>query len=249
MFDISKPWPAGLNRRTALPIFAGLVALIFALWWVDAPLSRLAQGLPQPVVGFFGWITDYGLSDWILYPSLIFWFVCTVLARLGNKRTAKLALKQMAGIFGFIFLGVGLPGLISNLTKSAIGRARPPLMDTVGSLDFHPIFNNFIYESFPSGHTTTAFAFCFVMSFLSPRLFPFMLIFSAAIGLSRIVVGAHYPTDVLGGIVLGTLGAYLMRNIFAARRWVFERTPSGNIVMRPPAAVLRLIRGRRSAKR
>ena len=86
------------------------------------------------------------------------------------------------------------------------------------------------------------------MSFLSPRLLPFMLIFSAAIGLSRIVVGAHYPTDVLGGIVLGTLGAYLMRNIFAARRWVFERAPNGDIVMRPPAAVLRLIRGRRPAK-
>jgi hypothetical protein len=41
--------------------------------------------------------------------------------------------------------------------------------------------------------------------------------------------------------VLGTLGAYAVRNILAARRWGFERRPDGHIVQRDPVAVLRLV--------
>jgi membrane-associated phospholipid phosphatase len=244
MFDLSKPWPPGINRRTVIPAATGFVALVFAIWLVDAPISRLAQSLPDPVVGFFKWITDYGLSDWILYPSLLFWLLCAALARVGNARTAKLALKQMAALFGFIFLGVGLPGLVSNLLKNLIGRARPKLMDTAGTFDFHPLINTSVYESFPSGHSTTAMAFCFVISFLSPRAFPFMLIFSGAIVLSRVVVGAHYPTDALCGAAVGTLGAYWIRHAFAARRWAFERNADGHIRPRRLSAVTRLVRGR-----
>ncbi len=249
MRDLTKPWPFGLNRRNAIPALAGLFLVLFALWWVDAPLSRLAHALPEPVIAFFEWLTDFGESGWILYPALAFWLVCTVLARVGNKWTARLALKQMAATFGFIFLGVGLPGLASNLLKSLIGRARPELMDTVGSFAFQPIVNSASYESFPSGHSTTAMAFCLVVSFLSPRTFPVMLIFSVGIVLSRVIVGAHYPTDALSGAILGTLGAYWIRNIFASRRWAFRREADGHIRPRPLSAVTRLVRGRRQLSR
>ena len=249
MRDLTRPWPFGLNRRNAIPALAGLFLVLFALWWVDAPLSRLAHALPTPVIAFFEWLTDFGESGWILYPALAFWLVCTVLARVGNKWTARLALKQMAATFGFIFLGVGLPGLASNLLKSLIGRARPELMDTVGSFAFQPIVNTARYESFPSGHSTTAMAFCLVVSFLSPRTFPVMLIFSVGIVLSRVIVGAHYPTDALSGAILGTLGAYWIRNIFASRRWAFRREADGHIRRRPLGAVTRLVRGRRQLSR
>ncbi|WP_421760179.1 phosphatase PAP2 family protein [Devosia sp.] len=249
MLDLTKPWPFGLNRRTAFPALAAVILLLFALWWVDAPLSRLAQALPAPVIRFFEWLTDFGESGWILYPSLTFWLVCTLLARVGNKWTARLALKQMAATFGFILLGVGLPGLVSNLLKSLIGRARPQLMDTVGTFAFQPIINSAKYESFPSGHSTTAMAFCLVVSFLSPRTFPVMLVFSVGIVLSRVIVGAHYPTDALSGAILGTLGAYWIRNLFAKRRWAFKRAADGHIRPRPLSAVTRLVRGRRQASR
>jgi membrane-associated phospholipid phosphatase len=71
-----------------------------------------------------------------------------------------------------------------------------------------------------------------------------MLALATLVAVSRIVIGAHYPTDVLGGVVLGTLGAYAVRNFFAERRWIFRVLPDGRVVPRRLAAVQRLIRGR-----
>lgn len=241
MFDLTRPWPRLLDRRYAVPALVGLVLLLFALSFVDEAVSRWAQALPAPVRAFFAYVTDYGLSDWILVPSLAFLVVCSLLAFLVPRLTPRVALRQMASLFGFIFLGVGLPGLASNLMKRAIGRGRPTVLDQVGTLDFRNLFNDFNYQSFPSGHTTTAFAFAFVVGFMSPRLFPWMFGFAVLIGLSRVVEGVHYPTDVLGGVVVGTLGAYAVRIFFASRDWTFRRTPTG-IAPRPLSSVVRLVR-------
>ncbi len=125
--------------------------------------------------------------------------------------------------------------LSSELLKTLYDRDRPALVS----------HGSYVYsQSFPSGHATTAFAVCFVVSFISPRWFPWMLLFAITIGLSRIVVGAHYPTDTIAGALVGALGAYAVRNVFASRGWVFRRHPDGRIRMRPLSAVKRLLQRR-----
>ncbi|MGE4545321.1 MAG: phosphatase PAP2 family protein [Pedobacter sp.] len=59
--------------------------------------------------------------------------------------------------------------------------------------------------SFPSGHTLTAFAMYGSLGSLVPTLVPLLLTSAVLIGLSRVYLGAHYPTDVLVGGLLGTL--------------------------------------------
>ncbi|ABA89543.1 hypothetical protein Pcar_2304 [Syntrophotalea carbinolica DSM 2380] len=59
--------------------------------------------------------------------------------------------------------------------------------------------------SFPSGHTLTAFAMYGSLGGLLPALVPLLLTSAVLIGLSRVYLGAHYPTDVLVGGLLGTL--------------------------------------------
>jgi undecaprenyl-diphosphatase len=57
--------------------------------------------------------------------------------------------------------------------------------------------------SFPSGHTMTAFAACANYAELLPGSELFFLPVAVLIGLSRVFLGCHYPTDVLAGALLG----------------------------------------------
>jgi membrane-associated phospholipid phosphatase len=241
MINLSKPYPFGLDRRNWWLFAAGFVAVLTVLVGFDHRLSVLATGQNQETVAFFNQVTRWGESDWILWPTFALMVLSVVAAFAIPRRLVKLALIETIQMYGLIFVGVGLPSLLANLLKRLIGRARPELFNSMGTLSFHPIANSYINEGFPSGHTTTAFAAAMVLGFLVPRWFGAGLIFAAAVGLSRVVVGAHYPTDVVAGMVLGTLGAYAVRNALAARRWGFERRTDGGIVQRDPVALIRLI--------
>jgi Membrane-associated phospholipid phosphatase len=232
MFDLEKPWPLGLDRRSWPLFLVAVIVILGGLATIDVWASRGAIAWPDDWRAPFFFITDYGLSDWILIPSLVL-FILARLAMFGPEGLPRSAARDTALLSAFVFVGVGAPGLITNLIKRLVGRGRPTEFETSGAFSFQNVFNDWTFQSFPSGHSATAVATAFVVGFLRPRLFPVFLVIGLLVAFSRVPVGMHYPTDVFGGVVVGMLGAYLVRNLFARRGWLFEQGEDGRIRRKP----------------
>jgi membrane-associated phospholipid phosphatase len=233
MNRLSRPWPFGLAQKNILWFAVGFVAVIVLLHLLDHTLSIWGGELPAEVRSIFRWLTRWGESDWILIPSLAGVVLAWLLSLVTRDRLREWA-RQIISVCAFIFLGVGLPSLVATLLKRIIGRARPMEWTAEAPLSFTPMnWDAYTFQSFPSGHSTTAFSLALTIAFLWPRTLWPMLAVAASIAVSRIVLEQHYPTDITAGAVLGTLGAYAVRNLFASRGWLFDRAPGGEIVRRP----------------
>ena len=68
--------------------------------------------------------------------------------------------------------------------------------------------------SFPSGHTTKAFAICYLLAWRYPRFARPLFITAAFIGLSRIYMGLHFLSDVLAGVLLGIAISFVVITLY-----------------------------------
>jgi len=104
---------------------------------------------------------------------------------------------SITGISAWIFSEVFL--------KYHIGRMRPDFFPNAIVIGSAPLS-----YSFPSTHSTFAFAFAYLLAYKEKRLGAFLYIMAILIGLSRIYLGHHYPSDVMGGALLGTILGWIV---------------------------------------
>ncbi len=232
-----QAWVEPRQLAIKAAIYLGVFLLCMIL--IDAPVMRAVDHLPPWLIWPFDEITDFGKSGWILLPlGILFIALAALPARLSKMSQAVLA-AAMARV-GFLFLAIGVPGLFVTIVKRMIGRARPMVGGHIDPFVFVPFKWTAAYSSLPSGHSTVAFSVLVAFGSLWPRWRTALLIYAALISLSRLVVIAHYPSDVFAGAVVGTVGALMVRRYFALRRLAFSIGPDGALHQYPGPSLRRI---------
>jgi membrane-associated phospholipid phosphatase len=244
---LARPVRAGLpvtafveeRQRLRVGVVAAILGVLVAMGWFDAAAFRAAGQLPSWLNETYNTITDYGRSSWVLWPTGILVLVTAAATTLATARMTRLVLASIAVRLGFVFLAVGIPGLLDSVGKRWIGRVRP---SELGPFAYHPLSWDSAYASLPSGHTAAAFSALIAIGALFPRARPLLWIYAITIGMSRMIIAAHYPSDVIAGAAVGAFGAILVREWFAARRLGFYVGSDGNVHAMPGPSLKRIKR-------
>jgi membrane-associated phospholipid phosphatase len=221
-------WPVK-GWITIVALLAILLVVAGSMWFFDVLLVGEARLLPKRVVRTFDWITWFGNSGWFLWPTGI---LLLIMAASPWSKLTRFSQGMLAAIVvrtGFIFLAVGVPALFVTIVKRIIGRARPYVSQIADPYSYSPFIWKASYASFPSGHASNAFAAAIAIGALWPRARLPMWIYALVIAASRVIVNAHFPSDVIAGAVVGTVGALLVRSWFAARHLGFTVGLDGTI--------------------
>jgi membrane-associated phospholipid phosphatase len=188
-------------ERTLLTGSLILVAALGSTEFVDQPLIRLIDGaISEPLRATAETLEPLGSPTLFFVPSALA-FAFFHFAR-QNAKQAHRAL--------FILLASTIAPFSVVLLKLVFGRPRPHLFIEKGVAAFQPFTNSYDFASFPSEHAAVAASF----SVVAPRYRPTFLVLAIIGALSRVVLGLHYPSDVLAGVLVGLATVAILKAIF-----------------------------------
>ena len=143
----------------------------------------------------------------------------STISRLGDGVVWYALLALLPLIYGLDAVAPALQMLLTGLAGVAVYRFLKRRL--VRERPFHShhgvraLINPLDRYSFPSGHTLHAVGFTVMLAHYYPYLLWLVVPFAASVAVSRVVLGLHYPTDVLAGGLLGWMLAALSLAIFS----------------------------------
>ncbi|MFE6974359.1 phosphatase PAP2 family protein [Streptomyces sp. NPDC057682] len=213
---------APLLRAGAVCAFLALAVLVpVAARW--SPLMRLdrdiAQALHRRAVVEPGFVrVNRVLTDWVWDPWTMRALIAVVAVVLWWRGARLLAV--------WVAVTAVVANVLQQALKAAVGRPRPHWPDPVDSAH---------YAAFPSGHAMTATVSCGLLVWLVHRsgagrgvrwtVLGLAVLSVLGVGLTRLYLGVHWPSDVLGGWLLGAALAALAAGAYERRE---SRHPTGS---------------------
>ena len=228
--------------RLGVAVLAVIAVVALTMIAADAWAVGAAQRVPEPLIELFDRVTDLGKSFWFLAPLALALAAIALLAAPPLTPMSQRVLAAVAARLGFLFLAIGLPGLVFTNLKRLIGRSRPLVEGGADPFIYRPLGWNVEYASLPSGHAVDAFAATMAIGALWPRARPWLWTYAVIIAVSRVVLTAHFPSDVMVGAVVGVVGALLVRDWYAAHGLAFMLGADGIVRPMPGPSFARMKR-------
>jgi len=176
-------------------------AAFLSYLFIDIPVTIFFYDMHGSVKTFFGqYVTKAGTSTWILIFSLSVYMIFRI----------KKPFFAQQGLF--IFISIALSGILVNILKVIFSRYRPKayFQDGLFGFDLFALKTKYIFNSFPSGHATTAMGLAVALMLLFPKYRIGAFFFGVIVASSRFIVTAHYVSDVLIGGLLGGWVSYIL---------------------------------------
>jgi lipid A 4'-phosphatase len=191
------------HPRLVLVVLGTALAVALAMMFIDRPLAFALRNMDPTVQAVFQFITQFGLGKGYIIVSALLFVAFRLMSRVVRKPVLAREFAVHAYRALFVFIVVVGSGLAADLLKVICGRARPKLL-------FADDFYGFVwgalrsdYWSFPSGHATTIAALAMAFYLLWPRGLPVYLAVAMLVAASRVVIDAHYLSDIMAGAALG----------------------------------------------
>lgn len=221
------------------PLAVWLGALLFAALLLDHPagafFGRWNHGLAQAAQ----YSTRLALGIIYIVPACMMLAWANLTDWSGRRGRRLLVLYNRTILAGFLLATVVASGLLVNVLKYGIGRARPVLFAEHGAFHVEPFAMTSILAGFPSGHATIAGAVATLLVLLAPGWRRVVAVAAIWIASTRMVLDAHYPSDIVGGLGLGAAVTFGTALVFARLGYLFRVDARGWPRVRKTALILR----------
>lgn len=230
--------------RVALTVAGGLALVVFVAVLYDARVIAWTRTVPLPVRAGFEWITRFGQSGWLLIPTGL---VALVVALGDWRRVSRVnaaAWWEIGTFAAVLFVVVAASGIATDIIKPIVGRFRPDFVPGGGAFAFAPLaFGGYANYSFPSGHATTMAAVAIMAAFVPGVVTAPIVIAAGLVAISRVMIDVHFPSDVVGGSLVGVGVGLVILRLMTLAGIGFVVRPDGRIHRR--LGVLSRLRRRR----
>ena len=185
---------------------------------IDRPLAlALKASEDSDTIAFFRVVTDVGKGlHWFVAAALL-WAYAQIAAQLALLVEVERRFRHIARSALFMLCALAAAGVANSVLKWIIGRLRPRYLFEDGAYGFVPFSMDFGALSFPSGHTQTIWTFATALLLVLPRYDLAYLAIAVLIGASRVMVTAHYVSDVIMGAYVGIAMTILVHRQFVRR--------------------------------
>lgn len=199
-------------KKMGVAALVTFVLVILGIFWFDEPLFVFMRQFNCRLCAFFDVV--FSGKIWLLVSFIAAAVLCVkkFITSDGDIHSIRDCFEKTKSSHAFLILySVLSAGIIVKILKTFIGRARPIFFEALDMTGIFPPSLDWAFNSMPSGHTAISFAGLVMIGMLAPKYKSITWTLAILIGLSRVAIGAHWPSDVIFGAFIGMVVADVVK--------------------------------------